>query len=318
SGAVSEAGEEGTFSVVLATQPTSPVTIALGLSVESEATLSEDELVFDVDDWDVPQAVTISAQDDDVDDGDRPNSVLVTATSDDADYDDLELMEPSFTTLDDDTAGIVVSAASGPTTEAGGEATFTVVLASEPTAPVTIALESDDTTEGIADLGELEFTPLTWDTPQTVTVTGQPDEENDVVVAYQIDFAEVTSLDEIYAALSPSSVDLQNESFAPCVAWAGDDFDDGDASGWTTSGDYTTSVVAPGADSSPHALSVAGGIEDHYTGATRTFSTMTPEYVSVYVRTDEVGSGHFVLADGGTGVLWFQRSNLSWLVVNGT
>ena len=62
------------------------------------------------------------------------------------------------------TAGITVSPTSGlVTTEAGGTATFTVVLTSQPTADVTIGLTSSDTTEGTVSpfdggvrLGELE------------------------------------------------------------------------------------------------------------------------------------------------------------------
>ena len=55
----------------------------------------------------------------------------------------------SVTNTDNDTAGITVSPISGlTTTEAGGTATFTVVLNTQPTANVTIGLSSSDTTEG--------------------------------------------------------------------------------------------------------------------------------------------------------------------------
>ena len=49
------------------------------------------------------------------------------------------------------TAGLV-------TTEAGGTATFTVVLSSQPTADVTIGLSSSDTTEGTVAPTSLLFT----------------------------------------------------------------------------------------------------------------------------------------------------------------
>ena len=54
------------------------------------------------------------------------------------------------TVTNDDTAGVSVSAISGNTTEAGGTATFTVVLDSQPSDTVTIALSSDDPSEGTA------------------------------------------------------------------------------------------------------------------------------------------------------------------------
>ena len=45
------------------------------------------------------------------------------------------------------------------TTEAGGTATFTVVLTAQPTADVTIGLSSSDTTEGTVSPASLTFTP---------------------------------------------------------------------------------------------------------------------------------------------------------------
>ena len=64
------------------------------------------------------------------------------------------------------------------TTEAGGTATFTVVLNTQPTADVTIALSSSDTTEGTVSPASLIFTTANWNVAQTVTVTGV----NDAVV----------------------------------------------------------------------------------------------------------------------------------------
>ena len=70
-------------------------------------------------------------------------------TSTDTIYAGINPADVSVTNQDNDTAGITVSPTSGlTTTEAGGTATFTVVLTSQPTANVTIALSSSDTTEG--------------------------------------------------------------------------------------------------------------------------------------------------------------------------
>jgi hypothetical protein len=53
------------------------------------------------------------------------------------------------TNTDNDTAGITVTPIAGlVTTEAGGTATFTVVLNTQPTADVTIGLSSSDASEG--------------------------------------------------------------------------------------------------------------------------------------------------------------------------
>jgi lysophospholipase L1-like esterase len=77
--------------------------------------------------------------------------------------------------VDDDAAGFIVSSVSGDTTEAGGTASFTVRLATEPTADVTIDISSSDTSEGTVDKASLTFRAANWSTPQTVTVRGVDD-----------------------------------------------------------------------------------------------------------------------------------------------
>ena len=84
-------------------------------------------------------------------------------------------------------AGVTVTPPAGlTTTEAGGTATFTVVLDTQPTADVTIALSSSDTSEGTIGVASLTFTPANWVTPQAVTVTGVDDLIDDGDVMYSI------------------------------------------------------------------------------------------------------------------------------------
>ena len=54
---------------------------------------------------------------------------------------------------------------------------FTVVLDSMPEGTVTIGLSSDNTDEGTVAPNEVTFTSDNWYQPQTVTVTGQDDQE---------------------------------------------------------------------------------------------------------------------------------------------
>ena len=83
-----------------------------------------------------------------------------------------ELDIDGVTNLDTETAGFTITPTSGlETTEAGGTATFTVVLNSQPTANVTIPLTSSDPTEGSVSPAQLTFTATNWNAPQTVTVT---------------------------------------------------------------------------------------------------------------------------------------------------
>ena len=82
---------------------------------------------------------------------------------------------------------VTVSPMSGlVTTEAGGTATFSVVLNSQPTADVTIPISSSDLTEGTVSVSSLTFTTANWSTAQTVTVTGVDDDADDGDVAWTI------------------------------------------------------------------------------------------------------------------------------------
>ena len=65
-------------------------------------------------------------------------------------------------TDDEPPSGFTVNPTTGlVTTEAGGTATFTVVLITQPTANVTIGLSSSDTTEGTVSPASLTFTTRT-------------------------------------------------------------------------------------------------------------------------------------------------------------
>jgi subtilisin-like proprotein convertase family protein len=95
------------------------------------------------------------------------------------------------------------------TTEDGGADTFTVLLDSQPTALVTIAVSSSDTGEGTVSPASLSFDSTNWSTPQTVTVTGVDDAEQDGNVAYTIITAPATGAPE-YAGIDPADVSVTN------------------------------------------------------------------------------------------------------------
>ena len=102
--------------------------------------------------------------------------------------------------------GVTVSPISGPTTEAGGTATFSVVLDEVPTADVYIPISSSDTTEGTVSTTQLVFTTLDWSTPQVVTVTGVDDSQPDGDVNFTVVTGDPTSADAGYDALTAANV----------------------------------------------------------------------------------------------------------------
>lgn len=210
----SESGTTAGFQVVLQTQPSGDVTISLQSDDASEGTPNKTTLTFTAANWNVPQMVTVTGQNDDIDDGDVTyHATFTSVTSADPTYNNLSVASLTLQNADNDTAGFTVTPASGlQTTEAGGAAMFTVRLTSQPLNDVTISVTSSDTDEGTASVLQLVFTQANWDAPQSVTVTGVDDGIADGTTAYQILLGSATSSDETYNGLDPQDVSLTNRT----------------------------------------------------------------------------------------------------------
>jgi uncharacterized delta-60 repeat protein len=120
----------------------------------------------------------------------------------------------TLTVTDNDVAGITINPPSPAyliTTEAGGSASATIVLNSQPTANVTIALSSSNTTEGTVSPPSLTFTPSNWNIPQTIAVTGVDDSSLDGNVSYAIVTDTAASSDPNYSGLNPPDIAVVNK-----------------------------------------------------------------------------------------------------------
>ena len=118
------------------------MTIGLSSSNTAEGTVGP-SLTFTSANWNAPQTVTVTGVNDALDDGDIAYTIVTAAaTSADVLYNGINAADVAVTNTDNDAAGITVTPTSGlTTTEAGGTATFTVVLTSQPTADVSIGAE---------------------------------------------------------------------------------------------------------------------------------------------------------------------------------
>jgi hypothetical protein len=72
-----------------------------------------------------------------------------------------------------DGAGVLIDPTTLTLSEGGSTDTYTVVLTSQPTAAVTVSIAPDEQVS--TDATTLTFTPNTWDTAQTVTVSALDD-----------------------------------------------------------------------------------------------------------------------------------------------
>ena len=196
---------------MLDTQPTADVTVGLSSSDATEGTVLPASVTFTAADWNSPQTVTVTGVNDDLDDGNIAYRIITAAASSaDGTYNGLNPADVSVTNTDNDASGTTVSPISGPTTEAGGTATFTVVLDAQPTADVTVGLSSNDATEGTVLPASLTFTAANWNSAQTVTVTGVNDDLDDGDVAFSIMTAAATSADGNYNGINAADVNVTN------------------------------------------------------------------------------------------------------------
>jgi len=207
-----ENGATATFTVVLTSQPTATVTIPLASSNTKEGTVSPASLAFTTTTWNVAQTVTVTGVDDNYADGNQLYSVVLgNASSTDANYAGHFTTSVSLINIDNDSAGVRVTAGANlQTTEKGGTAAFTVVLTSQPTAVVSIGVSSSNTKEGTVAPASLVFTMDNWSTAQTVTVTGVDDSVADGPQPYTVQIAAASSTDTNYNGNFATHVDLTN------------------------------------------------------------------------------------------------------------
>ena len=206
------------YTVVLATQPTGDVTIAISghagtdLTV-SGTTLTNNVLTFTDQNWSTAQTVKVVAGED-VDATTDPDVTLAhdISSTDDTTYHALADQSVTVSITENDAVGVTINPTSLTVTE--GDATgnsYTVVLATQPAGDVTIAIsgqaDTDLTLSGTTLTNNvLTFTDQNWGTAQTVTVKaaedGDADQDADVTLVHAIG----STADSAYNALADQSV----------------------------------------------------------------------------------------------------------------
>ncbi len=203
-------GKTGTYTVVLDTEPVGDVTVAIAGTTNTDLSVNNTSLTFTSDNWDTPQTITVTAQEN----GDTADEAAVTitntASSDDDDtYDSVAAGSLEVTVMDNDTEGVSVSPTSLTVTE-GQTATYTIVLTTEPADDVTITInDPTDNSDVTAGPASLTFTSDNWDTAQTVTVSAAHDTDADD------ETATVTHAVADYGGVTAANVAVSVEDDAP-------------------------------------------------------------------------------------------------------
>ena len=222
-----EDGGTAAFTVALGSEPTGNVVLAVASSDATEGTVSVSSLTFRDSTWSTAQTVTLTGVDDAPDnsvDGDQDYTVTLTVntvSTADALYDALSAVTVYAVNADNE-YGLDVGAVTGQATEAGGQATFTVALNTQPSQAVTVSVTSLDASEGAASPSSLTFDETSgWNRAQTVTVTGADDAIDDGDVTWAVRLAP-SSGDDNYNGLSDVdvSVTTTDDDDAPGVVLA--------------------------------------------------------------------------------------------------
>ena len=170
-------GGDGSYTVELSSQPAADVTVAIighsgtDLSLSGTTLSGDDELTFTTANWNTAQTVTVSADDDADAVADAAVTLTHTATSGSHSSAPVAV---TVTITETDTAEVLAVPGNLPVAE-NGSSTYTVALATQPSANVTVTVTGHTGSDLTLSAARLTFTPDNWGTPQTVTVTAAAD-----------------------------------------------------------------------------------------------------------------------------------------------
>ena len=161
-------GDNGTYTVKLATLPSADVTVTIRVPSGTDLSLDETNLTFTTNTWNSPQTVRVTAGQDS--DGANDRATLTHSASG-GDYGSVR-GELTVTVTDNDPVGLILSEISLGVNE-GESGNYTVKLATQPTGTVTVTIGGWSGTDLSLNRSSVTFTTTTWNSPQTVRVTAR-------------------------------------------------------------------------------------------------------------------------------------------------
>ncbi|MFH1253067.1 MAG: Calx-beta domain-containing protein [Candidatus Uhrbacteria bacterium] len=235
--AVTEDGLADSYTLSLDSQPLSDVTVSWSFA-GNDIVLIESTFVFTPANWNQTQAVFVEAVDDQIDEEDsKITEVVNLVVSADGLYNNLEVPNVSVAVSDNDTAVIILTESDAFTEvrENGFTDSFTLVLNSEPTANVVIALSPD--AQVAADQATVTFTSANWNLPQTVVVSAIDDNDNEMAAHEGILSFTVTSEDAFYNEMALESLAVTVRDNDGGSSWPTEPTS---GSGWSSTSSQTT------------------------------------------------------------------------------
>ena len=208
---VTEGGVTDTFDAALAVQPTDDVTVSLSanyhnLTFSGDTVSPTSQLTFTHDNWNTPQTVVVTANDDSIVQGDHQDTVEYSLSSNDArfsGYSNQNALTGYIT--DNDSPNVIFDKNIIGVTEGAGTDTFNVTLATQPSHGITTVHLTSDTSQVTFSPSDLNFDSSNYNFQQQVTVTAVDDAVFEGLRNEGISYS-VTSDDSNYNNISGTDV----------------------------------------------------------------------------------------------------------------
>lgn len=171
-------GTSRSFRVSLNTVPAGEIWVSVRSDDFDVAGISRWTLRFTPETWWREQELFVRGEQDDDAKNATATITLNPRSSDDPEYDGLENSHVAVSVIDDERPGMRFSSDRVEVGEQDLE-TLTIALRAVPEAPVTVTLTSDDEEVATVEPTTLTFQPASWNTGQTITITGKNDEDTD-------------------------------------------------------------------------------------------------------------------------------------------
>ncbi|MCY4423853.1 MAG: fibronectin type III domain-containing protein [Acidimicrobiaceae bacterium] len=188
-------GQSATLTVTLSeAAPAGGVQFAVTAGYSDDATATSSDVgaiasPVTVPEGDTTVEVLAPTADDALDESDETFTVTVTAVTSGWAPSTDGAGTATVTIVDDDTAGVTVTATNPVAVDEGATATYTLVLDTQPSESVTITARSSDTDAATVSPASHIFTTANWNVPATFTVTALADddtEDESVAISHRI------------------------------------------------------------------------------------------------------------------------------------
>ncbi len=169
---VTEDGATDLYGIVLSAQPSGTVTVTI--EHDDQIEVSPTLLTFTTSTWNTTQSVNVAAVDDVIVEGAHTGRITHEASG--GGYDRLSIADVVVNIrTDNDLGSVTITELGGSTrvTEGGPTDGYTIVLGAAPTGVVTVGITPEP--ELTVDRFALQFNPINWNVPQTVTITAVDD-----------------------------------------------------------------------------------------------------------------------------------------------